>query len=65
MKKFTKVEIQVVKRELNGRVDDLAKRVAVGEFTKKNKMTIIEIPTAISSKSKAKISKVFMIEEKG
>ena len=64
MKLFVKVEVQVIKRELNAQADDLAKIASFGKFTKKNKMTIAEVSTVTSSELEAEIPKVFMIQEK-
>ena len=48
MKKFMKVEVQAVQRELNTRAYGLAKSAAFGEFSKKNKISIAEVPTVVS-----------------
>lgn len=53
MKKFVKVEVQAVKKELNAQANDLMKRSTFGEFTKTNKMNITEVPTSIPSELEA------------
>ena len=49
MKWFWRIDIQAIKRELNTRVDQLAKGAAYGEYDKINKfMTVDEYPLKVN-----------------
>ena len=42
MRSFRRIDIQVIKRELNVRADQLAKGAAYGEYDKKSKLTTVD-----------------------
>ena len=64
-KKFTNIEIQGVKKEMNACTYDLAKRATTGELNKIIKLSIIEVPTSVPTWSEGESLEVNMIDAKG